>query len=560
MMDDPYVYAIFMLSKSELAKRDDSKNFKRPPTTTTTTNNNKNRQDNPSSKENVAMTQDHDFQGFFSHCLIIFSSWQSNIVDFDVKVYAKKLWFTLDLDIKFQGENWKTNQQNPNILALLAQMNKKKFEKLASTFDQQQQQQNINNEIIHHFADNVFINENNGHRSSITVIPAQPCSSVNGSEQSRKERSRSQGRLSQIFPSNKGVERLEMLEKLTSFQENSLLTARLLLKDHPDAQHLCEESFRIEEHWQDIVGESEIPNRKLQEQQDVLWELITTELNYIKQICSIVELKSNLENLQRDSNLLIDLECEKIFVNICDIGRANLLFWLQSLHPLVQEAKMGGAPLLDPSKLESGFENLHKLFEPYLWVQSRRFFGRLHLTDLLAKPMQRLTKYPLLLKAILKCTLDPAAKDSLNRMIDVAEEFASKVNFELCRKQHLDALRSIMQCMEYDAIETTNDELERFVKEKTFFDLTAPMLGCHTDLMRRLVLRGELKLREAYLKVDVVCFLFTDLFMVCKMLGKKDGFAFVCLNEFRSPSMASIFVTHGSDETVKWLEHIDMAK
>uniref|UniRef100_A0A915KRC2 Uncharacterized protein n=1 Tax=Romanomermis culicivorax TaxID=13658 RepID=A0A915KRC2_ROMCU len=49
-----------------------------------------------------------------------------------------------------------------------------------------------------------------------------------------------------------------MLEKLTSFQENSLLTARLLLKDHPDAQHLCEESFRIEEHWQDIVGESEM--------------------------------------------------------------------------------------------------------------------------------------------------------------------------------------------------------------------------------------------------------------------------------------------------------------
>lgn len=46
--------------------------------------------------------------------------------------------------------------------------------------------------------------------------------------------------------------------------------------------------------------------------------------------------------------------------------------------------------------------------------------------------------------------------------IETAEEFASKVNIELCHKQHYDALCGIMQCIEsYEPIETVNDELDK---------------------------------------------------------------------------------------------------
>lgn len=43
--------------------------------------------------------------------------------------------------------------------------------------------------------------------------------------------------------------------------------------------------------------------------------------------------------------------------------------------------------------------------------------NRLKLADMVAKPHQRLTKYPLLLKSILKKTEEPSARDVLNNMV-----------------------------------------------------------------------------------------------------------------------------------------------
>lgn len=45
--------------------------------------------------------------------------------------------------------------------------------------------------------------------------------------------------------------------------------------------------------------------------------------------------------------------------------------------------------------------------------------NRLKLADMVAKPHQRLTKYPLLLKSILKKTDEPAARDVLNSMVRI---------------------------------------------------------------------------------------------------------------------------------------------
>lgn len=51
------------------------------------------------------------------------------------------------------------------------------------------------------------------------------------------------------------------------------------------------------------------------------------------------------------------------------------------------------------------------------WAEGNKQCNRLKLADMLAKPHQRLTKYPLLLKTILKKTDEPAAKDSLLSMV-----------------------------------------------------------------------------------------------------------------------------------------------
>lgn len=51
------------------------------------------------------------------------------------------------------------------------------------------------------------------------------------------------------------------------------------------------------------------------------------------------------------------------------------------------------------------------------WAETHEQCNRLKLADMLAKPHQRLTKYPLLLKSVLKKTDDPSARDTINRMV-----------------------------------------------------------------------------------------------------------------------------------------------
>ncbi len=51
------------------------------------------------------------------------------------------------------------------------------------------------------------------------------------------------------------------------------------------------------------------------------------------------------------------------------------------------------------------------------WCESRPECNRLDLKAYLAKPMQRLTKYPLLISAIAKKTIDPATKQRLDQIV-----------------------------------------------------------------------------------------------------------------------------------------------
>lgn len=51
------------------------------------------------------------------------------------------------------------------------------------------------------------------------------------------------------------------------------------------------------------------------------------------------------------------------------------------------------------------------------WGETHKQCNRLKLADMVAKPHQRLTKYPLLLKSILKKTDEPSARDALSDMV-----------------------------------------------------------------------------------------------------------------------------------------------
>ena len=60
----------------------------------------------------------------------------------------------------------------------------------------------------------------------------------------------------------------------------------------------------------------------------------------------------------------------------------------------------------------------NEVFKAYLaWCETQKDCNRLRLLDILVRPMQRLTKYSLLLKAILKKTDDGPTRNNLILMV-----------------------------------------------------------------------------------------------------------------------------------------------
>ncbi|XP_075214469.1 pleckstrin homology domain-containing family G member 5-like isoform X1 [Lycorma delicatula] len=140
--------------------------------------------------------------------------------------------------------------------------------------------------------------------------------------------------------------------------------------------------------------------------------------------------------------------------------------------------------------------------------------------DILVKPMQRLTKYSLLLKAIQKHTEIEEHRQSLELMIRHVDMFVNSVNTTLKQKQDMERLRGVIARIKaYDVVESKDEDedLERLVRSYNELDLTCPMPGCCNSQRRHLLLESDLRLKDSNTsKIDVHCFLFTDMLLICK--------------------------------------------
>ncbi|XP_009882379.1 PREDICTED: pleckstrin homology domain-containing family G member 5, partial [Charadrius vociferus] len=193
------------------------------------------------------------------------------------------------------------------------------------------------------------------------------------------------------------------------------------------------------------------------------------------------------------------VDAEQLFGNIGEIIRLHRELWRSVMAPVLAKARRTGA-LLDPIDFLDGFKMFGSLFKPYVrycmeeegcmeymrallrdselfrtyvtWAEKHEQCSRLKLSDMLVKPHQRLTKYPLLLKSILKKTDDPRARDAVTVMV----------------------------------VECTQDEVDKLLKEFLRLDLTAPIPGTSPEDTR----------------MEVYCFLFTVFFLITKPLKKAE--------------------------------------
>lgn len=129
---------------------------------------------------------------------------------------------------------------------------------------------------------------------------------------------------------------------------------------------------------------------------------------------------------------------------------------------------------------------------PPQWAEKHQQCQRLKLSDMLAKPHQRLTKYPLLLKSVLRKTDEPRAKEAVVTMvtgtairvtiwygslplpcsglepaiscpqINSVERFIHHVNACMRQRQERQRLAAVVTRIDaYEVVEGSNDEVDK---------------------------------------------------------------------------------------------------
>uniref|UniRef100_A0A4X2LG76 Pleckstrin homology and RhoGEF domain containing G6 n=1 Tax=Vombatus ursinus TaxID=29139 RepID=A0A4X2LG76_VOMUR len=351
----------------------------------------------------------------------------------------------------------------------------------------------------------------------------------------------------------------------------------------------------IEKSWKELVPGHMEMSRELCHQQEALWELVTTELCYIQKL-----------------KIMTDVLVESLFGNVPNLIRAHQSFWEEVLGPTLEKTRVSGQPL-DPLILQDGFLTFSQRFQPYIqyclrvkqtmayarelqennplfqtyvqWCEKHKRSGRQRLSDLLIKPHQRITKYPLLLQAVLKKTPEPQAQDVLSAMISSVEAFLHHINSQVRQGEDHDSLAAAAQRIgPYEVLEPSTEEVEKNLRPFSNLDLTSPMLGVDHQHTRKLLLEGSVRMKEGREgKLDVYLFLFSDVVLVtkpqrkadkakvirpplmleklvCQSLRDPNSFLMIYLTEFQCVSSALIFHCPSPNECVRWQEKIQEAQ
>ncbi|XP_028984773.1 pleckstrin homology domain-containing family G member 6 [Betta splendens] len=304
----------------------------------------------------------------------------------------------------------------------------------------------------------------------------------------------------------------------------------------------------LEKNWTELVHSHSTLAKVQRHQQEALWEFVHTELTYINKLIIIKDLVIAALVHLRQRGFLLEVTPEQLFSNLPAVLSAHQLFWQEVVHPMLQEVRRTGRPF-DPLMLEAGCLQFHQRFDAYKhycleednnlefsrkqmennphfqtyiqWVETHPQCDRMRLGDMQAKPHQRITKYPLLLKAVLRSTQDPRTQRTLRAMLSSVNRFLTSINDYLRVKDEELALSISAQRVEGYVVEGISEEIDKHVKEICQFELTSPISGLGPSVVRKLLLEGNLKLRgRKDNKLEVVALLFSDVLLMTKAQKK----------------------------------------
>ncbi|CAB3225135.1 unnamed protein product [Arctia plantaginis] len=251
----------------------------------------------------------------------------------------------------------------------------------------------------------------------------------------------------------------------------------------------------------------------------------------------------------QDMGMMLDIETSRLFTNTPDILNASLYFWEASLYPMLQDAASNGVPF-NTELMAPGFCRFNDLFFPYekymleqtkaldylrslnnntefmtylTWCHSQKACNRLQLSDIMVKPMQRLTKYSLILRRIIAHTETEPERTNLRAMETFTKNFVVDLNRSIRQREELEKIDQLLATIEPYEIEFKDDDMEKYFRVYSGLNLKAPMVGCGPNHSRTLIHQGDLRFKDNAKEIEARVFLLTDMILICKKVSSKGG-------------------------------------
>lgn len=231
----------------------------------------------------------------------------------------------------------------------------------------------------------------------------------------------------------------------------------------PIRDHTRRKSFLIKFGASNVVLED--PSM-LKKQREVFIELCETELGYVESLRAIVQVF--LEPLKASSIITAD-DINGIFSNISDIlslhesiyqklefSKDSVLLAMEAFEADITRfnsylkycANQSSARrLLNRLRTEAAVQKALALYE------SDPKLKKLGLSDLLVKPMHRITRYPLLLKRLLSYTRPNSAEhDLINELVNKFESRVKEINENVRKTESLARINFIEENLDFNGV------------------------------------------------------------------------------------------------------------
>lgn len=209
------------------------------------------------------------------------------------------------------------------------------------------------------------------------------------------------------------------------------------------------------------------PNAQMSYRDHIVKELVDTERKYVQDLENLHDLKNTLEQ----KGFVAGDAVHQIFLNINAIldFQRRFLIRVETTNSMPPARQEWGSPFVT-------YEEAFSIYQPFIANQrkaaqvAQQFFSQIQqaghpvaidfntLDGFLLKPMQRLVKYPLLLKDLMKKSEDEAVKADLASGIEAAERVLKKANEAVDR----DLLDEAMEDLVARVDDWKNHRVEQF--------------------------------------------------------------------------------------------------